>query len=48
MDVLLVGGNGCIKVVIIVEWWKPAEGRVSGTAELYMCDRNGMSNANIS
>ncbi|KAJ6180241.1 hypothetical protein N7519_010702 [Penicillium mononematosum] len=43
-NVMLVGG---IKVVIIVKWSKPARGRVSGTAELCMWDRNGMPNANI-
>lgn len=42
LNVLLVGGNGDIKVVVIVKWSRLAENRVSGVAELYKCDRNGM------
>ncbi|KKK25591.1 hypothetical protein AOCH_000088 [Aspergillus ochraceoroseus] len=42
MNMLLVGGDGSIKVVIIVEWTRLQGGRVSGTVELFMRDRNGM------
>ncbi|GIJ84795.1 hypothetical protein Asppvi_003646 [Aspergillus pseudoviridinutans] len=42
MDLSLVGGNGTTKVVIIVEWTKLNEGRVSGTVELFVRDSNGM------
>jgi hypothetical protein len=42
MNLLLVGGNGSIKVVIIVKWTKLQGGRVSGTVELFMRDRNGI------
>ncbi|KAJ9294937.1 hypothetical protein DTO271G3_6499 [Paecilomyces variotii] len=42
MNLLLVGGNGSIKVVIIVKWAKLGGSRVSGTVELFMRDRNDM------
>ncbi|KAF7169370.1 hypothetical protein CNMCM5623_002133 [Aspergillus felis] len=41
MDLSLVGGNGTTKVVIIVEWTKLNEGRLSGTIELFVRDSNG-------
>ncbi|KAJ9238589.1 hypothetical protein DTO169E5_4789 [Paecilomyces variotii] len=40
MNLLLVGGNGSIKIVIIVKWAKLRGSRVSGTVELFMRDRN--------
>lgn len=42
LNILLVGGNGDIKVVIIIKWSKLTGYRVSGVAELYKCDRNGI------
>jgi hypothetical protein len=42
MNLLLVGGNGSIKVVIIVKWKELQGDRVSRTIELFMSDRNGM------
>jgi aryl carrier-like protein len=42
MNLLLVGGNGSVKIVIIIKWTKLQGGRVSGTVELFMRDRNGM------
>lgn len=42
MNLLLVGGNGSIKIVIIVKWAKLGGSRVSGTVELFMRDRNNM------
>lgn len=41
MDLSLVGGNGSINVVIIVQWSRLQE-RVSGTVELFVRDKNGM------
>ncbi|GFF71996.1 hypothetical protein IFM47457_03025 [Aspergillus lentulus] len=41
MDLSLVGGNGSINVVIIVQWTRLQE-RVSGTVELFVRDKNGM------
>jgi hypothetical protein len=42
LNMLLVGGDGSIKVVIIIKWSRHAPNRVSGVAELYKCDRNGI------
>ncbi|KAJ5922752.1 hypothetical protein N7516_010455 [Penicillium verrucosum] len=42
LNILMVGGNGDIKVVIIIKWSKLTGNRVSGVAELYKCDRNGI------
>ncbi|KAJ9255403.1 hypothetical protein DTO207G8_3159 [Paecilomyces variotii] len=42
MNLLLVGGNGSIRIVIIVKWAKLGGSRVSGTVELFMRDRNDM------
>ncbi|KAJ9203610.1 hypothetical protein DTO164E3_2532 [Paecilomyces variotii] len=42
MNLLFVGGNGSIKIVIIVKWAKLGGSRVSGTVELFMRDRNNM------
>ncbi|KAJ5781471.1 uncharacterized protein N7518_009954 [Penicillium psychrosexuale] len=41
MNLLLVGGDGSIRVVIIIKWRK-LQGCVSGTVELFERDRNGM------
>ncbi|KAJ5534347.1 hypothetical protein N7527_000601 [Penicillium freii] len=38
----LFGGNGSIKLVIIIKWSMLTGNRVSGVAELYKCDRNGI------
>lgn len=44
VDLLLVGGNGFVRaIIIIVEWTMLEEIRVSGTAELFKRDQNGMS-----
>ncbi|KAJ5186482.1 hypothetical protein N7449_011246 [Penicillium cf. viridicatum] len=42
LNILLVGGDGSIKVVIIIKWSRLTGNRVSGVAELYKCDRNGI------
>ncbi|KAJ5804299.1 uncharacterized protein N7518_000602 [Penicillium psychrosexuale] len=42
LNLLLVGGAGSVKVVIIVQWSKLTGNRVSGVAELYMCNRYGI------
>ncbi|GFF34895.1 hypothetical protein IFM46972_04386 [Aspergillus udagawae] len=42
MELLLVGGNGSTNVVIIVQWTRLQEARVSGTVELFVRDSNGM------
>ncbi|KAF9250119.1 hypothetical protein DTO027I6_319 [Penicillium roqueforti] len=41
MNLLLMGGDGSIRVVIIVKWRK-LQGGVSGTVELFNRDRNDM------
>lgn len=41
MNLLLVGGSGSVSVVIIVKWTK-LQARVSGVAELFVRDRNGI------
>lgn len=42
LNLLLVGGNGDIKVVLIVNWTRTSQNKVKGTADLYGLDRNGM------
>lgn len=42
MNRLLVGGNGNIKIVIIIKWTKEKNGHVSGILELYRNDRQGI------
>ncbi|KAL2001959.1 hypothetical protein VTN02DRAFT_937 [Thermoascus thermophilus] len=42
MNLLLVGGNGAVKVVILVTWTKLQGGRVSGHVELFMRDQHDM------
>jgi hypothetical protein len=42
MNLLLVGGNGLIRVVLVVKWRRRQGNRVSGTVELFMRDRQGM------
>ena len=42
MNLLLVGPNGAIKVVIIVKWQKLQGARLSGTVELLKRDRYAM------
>lgn len=40
-NVLLAGGNGHIKVVILVKWFERANRRVAGTVEVWRRDSNG-------
>ncbi|TQB70096.1 hypothetical protein MPDQ_000970 [Monascus purpureus] len=42
MNLLLMGGNGSVKIFIIVKWTKLQGARVSGTVELFMRYQNGM------
>ncbi|KAJ5591464.1 uncharacterized protein N7459_001833 [Penicillium hispanicum] len=42
MNRLLIGGNGAIKIVILVKWTKHANNSVSGVLELYRNDRQGI------
>jgi hypothetical protein len=42
MNLWLVGGNGAVKVAVIVNWQLIGGSRVSGTMELYGLDRAGM------
>lgn len=42
MNRLLVGGNGDIKIVIIIKWTKERNGHISGILELYRIDRQGI------
>ncbi|KAL3449422.1 hypothetical protein BJX65DRAFT_37437 [Aspergillus insuetus] len=42
MNLWLVGGNGAVKVAVIVNWQLIGGGRVSGTMEVYGLDRAGM------
>ena len=42
LNLLLVGGNGKIKTVLIVNWTRISNNKVKGTAELYGLDRAGM------
>ncbi|KAJ6120433.1 hypothetical protein N7523_004713 [Penicillium sp. IBT 18751x] len=42
MNKLLIGGNGAIKIVLLVKWTKHTNGSVSGTLELYRNDRQGI------
>lgn len=42
MNRLLVGGDGAIKVVILVKWTMHANNKVSGVFELYKNDRQGI------
>ncbi|KAJ5371163.1 uncharacterized protein N7496_007255 [Penicillium cataractarum] len=42
MNRLLIGGNGDIKIVILVKWTKHANQTVSGILELYRLDPQGM------
>ncbi|KAJ5289864.1 uncharacterized protein N7443_010117 [Penicillium atrosanguineum] len=42
MNRLLIGGNGAIKIVILVKWTKHANKSVSGVLELYKNDRQGI------
>ncbi|KAB8210164.1 hypothetical protein BDV34DRAFT_237322 [Aspergillus parasiticus] len=43
MDMLLVGGNGAIKTVFIIEWRKHSDNyHVSGVVKVYKPDENGM------
>lgn len=42
LNLLLVGGNGDIKVVLVVKWTRNSENKVKGTAHLYGLDRNAM------
>ncbi|OOQ84017.1 hypothetical protein PEBR_32413 [Penicillium brasilianum] len=42
MNKLLIGGNGDIKIVIIVKWTKHTNQTVSGILELYRLDPQGM------
>lgn len=42
MNLLLVGGNGAIKVVIIANWTRRSGGRVAGTLEVWKLDRRGV------
>ncbi|GIK02050.1 hypothetical protein Aspvir_006093 [Aspergillus viridinutans] len=42
MELLLVGGNGSTNVVMIVQWTRLEEARVSGTVELFVRDENGI------
>lgn len=43
VDMLLVGGNGAIKTVFIIEWRKHSDNyHVSGVVKVYKLDENGM------
>ncbi|KAE8323504.1 hypothetical protein BDV39DRAFT_217738 [Aspergillus sergii] len=43
MDMLLVGGNGAIKTVFIIEWRKQSDNyHVSGVVKVYKLDNDGM------
>lgn len=42
MNRLLIGGNGAIKIVLLVKWTKHANNSVSGVLELYRNDRQGI------
>lgn len=42
MNLLLVGGDSSVKIVIIIKWAKLKGGCVSGIVELFKNDRNGM------
>lgn len=42
MNMLLIGGNGEIKIVIILNWRRLSGLRVAGDAELWMNDATGM------
>jgi hypothetical protein len=42
MNRLLIGGDGAIKIVILVKWTKHANNSVSGVLELYRNDRQGI------
>jgi hypothetical protein len=42
MSLLLVGGNGSIKIVILVKWTRLLNSQVSGTVEVLTRDRNRM------
>jgi hypothetical protein len=42
MNKLLVGGNGDIKVVILIKWTQHTNQTVSGILELYRLDPQGM------
>ena len=43
MNLWLVGGNGSVNAVIILKWkFERNSASVTGVAELYACDSNGM------
>jgi hypothetical protein len=42
MNRLLIGGNGAIKIVMLVKWTRHANNLVSGVLELYRNDRQGI------
>jgi hypothetical protein len=42
MNKLLVGGNGAIKIVLLVKWTKHSNNSVTGVLELYRNDRQGI------
>jgi hypothetical protein len=42
MNRLLIGGNGAIKIGILIKWTKHANNSVSGVLELYRNDRQGI------
>lgn len=42
MELLLRGGNGKIKIVIVLKWKKLSGRRVTGDAELWMNDGAGV------
>ncbi|KAJ5622583.1 hypothetical protein N7528_005815 [Penicillium herquei] len=42
MNLLLVGGEGAIKIVLLVKWTRIQGNLVSGTIELFARDRDGM------
>jgi hypothetical protein len=42
MNKLLVGGNGAIKIVLLVKWTKHSNNSVTGVLELHRNDRQGI------